>query len=78
MTRAIFRPEQADIILNYSGGQIGVAAVPGSGKTFTLAHLAARLIHDRRVESNRQEVLIVTFTNLSVPRGSLESLDIIT
>ncbi|RPI99715.1 MAG: ATP-dependent helicase, partial [Chloroflexi bacterium] len=41
------------------------AAVPGSGKTFTLAHLAAHLIADRRLEAD-QEVLIVTFTNSAV------------
>ncbi|MBI5958902.1 MAG: ATP-dependent helicase [Chloroflexi bacterium] len=59
------RPEQAEIILNYSGGKVGIAAVPGSGKTFTLAQLAARLIYDRRI-GPEQEVLIVTFTNSAV------------
>ncbi len=59
------RPEQAEIIHGYSRGQVGVAAVPGSGKTFTLAHIAARLIHDQRLEHD-QEVLIVTFTNSAV------------
>ncbi len=59
------RPEQEDILLNYRGGKVGIAAVPGSGKTFTLAHLAARLIYDRRV-SKDQEVLVVTFTNSAV------------
>lgn len=61
------RPEQAEIVLGYQGGQIGVAAVPGSGKTFTLAHLAARLIFEQRVDLGRQqEVLVVTFTNTAV------------
>lgn len=59
------RPEQEAIILGYTGGKIGIAAVPGSGKTFTLAHLAARLIFDRRVGRD-QEVLVVTFTNSAV------------
>ncbi|WP_162910069.1 ATP-dependent helicase [Aggregatilinea lenta] len=60
-----FRPEQAAIVEGYTHGQTGVAAVPGSGKTFTLAHLAARLIATGRVENN-QEVLVVTFTNSAV------------
>jgi DNA helicase-2/ATP-dependent DNA helicase PcrA len=61
------RGEQEDIVLGYSQGQMGVAAVPGSGKTYTLAHLAARLIYDRRLDlAQEQEVLIVTFTNTAV------------
>lgn len=59
------RPEQEAIVSGYTHGLIGIAAVPGSGKTFTLAHLAARLIADRRVQGE-QEVLIVTFTNSAV------------
>lgn len=67
MTPTNFRPEQAAIIEEYTGGQVGVAAVPGSGKTFTLAHLAARLIRDRRINPQRkQEILVVTFTNSAV------------
>ncbi len=38
-----FRASQFDII-SYSRGLMGVAAVPGSGKTFTLSHLAAALV----------------------------------
>ncbi len=63
--RLYLRPEQEAIVRGYTGGKIGIAAVPGSGKTFTLAHLAARLIYDRRV-SPGQEVLVVTFTNSAV------------
>jgi DNA helicase-2/ATP-dependent DNA helicase PcrA len=59
------RPEQEDIVLRYAGGQVGIAAVPGSGKTFTLAHLAARLIRDQRLSID-QEILVVTFTNSAV------------
>lgn len=65
MAEPNLRQEQRDIILGYSHGRVGVAAVPGSGKTFTLAHLAARLVHDGRVGPD-QEVLIVTFTNTAV------------
>ena len=66
-----FRPEQADIVLGYTGGKMGISAVPGSGKTFTLAHLAARLVEDLTARGlvdgiARQEVLIVTFTNSAV------------
>jgi len=65
-----FRPEQ-EAILSYSGGLVGIAAVPGSGKTFTLAHLAARLVQqlvgDRAFDvSQPSEVLVVTFTNAAV------------
>lgn len=59
------RPEQKEIVYNYRGGKLGIAAVPGSGKTFTLAHLAARLIYTGQVSPD-QEVLIVTFTNSAV------------
>jgi DNA helicase-2/ATP-dependent DNA helicase PcrA len=63
----LFRPGQHEI-LNYRGGRVGVSAVPGSGKTFTLSHLAARLV-ERLTESGlaeEQEVLIVTFANSAV------------
>ena len=63
--RVKLRDEQAAIVEGYTGGKVGIAAVPGSGKTFTLAHLAARLIADRRVQGE-EEVLIVTFTNSAV------------
>jgi DNA helicase-2/ATP-dependent DNA helicase PcrA len=63
-----FRPEQ-EAILNYRGGKLGVAAVPGSGKTFILAHLAARLtlrlLQEARADDQR-EVLVVTFANAAV------------
>jgi DNA helicase-2/ATP-dependent DNA helicase PcrA len=62
------RPSQEAVVAGYASGRMGVAAVPGSGKTFTLSHLAARLV-DRLAESGRideQEVLIVTFTNPAV------------
>src|SRR4051794_7177108 len=63
----LFRPGQHDI-MNYKGGKLGVSAVPGSGKTFTLSHLAARLV-ERVMENGineEQEVLIVTFANSAV------------
>jgi DNA helicase-2/ATP-dependent DNA helicase PcrA len=44
---------------------MGVAAVPGSGKTETLSRLAAAIIN-RGVLGSRQEVLIVTLVNSSV------------
>jgi DNA helicase-2/ATP-dependent DNA helicase PcrA len=61
------RPAQEEI-LAYTGGYMGVSAVPGSGKTFTLSLLAARLVA-RLAQSGRldeREVLIVTFTNSAV------------
>ncbi|MHB8627933.1 MAG: ATP-dependent helicase [Aggregatilineales bacterium] len=62
----LFRPAQYDII-SYQRGKLGVAAVPGSGKTFTLAHLAANLVRKllERDDAEPAEVLIVTFTNVA-------------
>ncbi len=61
-----FRAEQKKI-LDYAQGRVGIAAVPGSGKTFTLAHLAARLVASGRLDfAQEQEVLVVTFTNTAV------------
>lgn len=46
---------------------MAVSAVPGSGKTYTLALLAARLIASGRIDANSgQQVLIVTYLNASV------------
>jgi DNA helicase II / ATP-dependent DNA helicase PcrA len=57
------RPAQQDI-LEYQGGKMGVAAVPGSGKTHTLALLAARLV--LTAIDDDQEVLVVTLVNSAV------------
>jgi DNA helicase II / ATP-dependent DNA helicase PcrA len=58
------RPKQQEV-LAYSGGKMGVAAVPGSGKTETLSQLAAQIINSG-VLGSRQEVLIVTLVNSAV------------
>ncbi|MBK9122676.1 MAG: ATP-dependent helicase [Chloroflexi bacterium] len=63
MTTADFIPRSGQLeVLRYRGGRLAVAAVPGSGKTRTLAALAADLISERAVGPG-QEVLIVTMTN---------------
>ncbi|MCS7011088.1 MAG: UvrD-helicase domain-containing protein, partial [Anaerolineales bacterium] len=59
-----FRPSQLEI-LRYCGGKMGIAAVPGSGKTFTLSALAAEIIA-RGLLAEDQEVLIVTLVNSAV------------
>ena len=61
------RPAQREI-LAYTGGYMGVSAVPGSGKTFTLSLLAAQLVERLAAEGNLndREVLIVTLTNSAV------------
>lgn len=67
MSEFRLRPSQ-EAVISYTGGKMGVAAVPGAGKTFTLSHLAASLI-EKVAESgltDEQEVLIVTFTNPAV------------
>lgn len=48
---------------------MGVSAVPGSGKTWTLTRLAARLVMETDLDPD-QEVLVVTLVNSSVENFS--------
>ncbi len=56
-------------ILKYTGGTLGISAVPGSGKTHTLSALAAQIISSGQLEPE-QEVLIVTLVNSAVDNFS--------
>jgi DNA helicase-2/ATP-dependent DNA helicase PcrA len=58
------RPHQLQV-LQYRRGRMGVNAVPGSGKTWTLSRLAANLIA-AQVLGDDQEALVVTLTNSAV------------
>jgi ATP-dependent DNA helicase UvrD/PcrA len=58
------RPKQLEI-LEYSRGKMGISAVPGSGKTWTLSFLAADLLK-RNILLDDQEILIVTLVNSAV------------
>ncbi len=58
------RPSQQNI-LRYTGGRLGIAAVPGAGKTHILSALAAQIIHSGVLQDG-QEVLIVTLVNSAV------------
>jgi len=58
------RPSQQNI-LRYNGGRLGIAAVPGAGKTHILSALAAQIIHSGVLQDD-QEVLIVTLVNSAV------------
>ncbi len=58
------RPSQQEI-LKYTHGRMGISAVPGSGKTWTLSFLAADILK-RGVLLDDQEILIVTLVNSSV------------
>jgi DNA helicase-2/ATP-dependent DNA helicase PcrA len=51
-------------VLAYTGGKMGISAVPGSGKTHTLAVLAAQLV--ATAVDDDQEVLVVTLVNSAV------------
>jgi DNA helicase-2/ATP-dependent DNA helicase PcrA len=51
-------------VLAYTGGKMGISAVPGSGKTHTLAVLAAQLVAS--AIDDGQEVLVVTLVNSAV------------
>ena len=68
ITDFIPRPAQ-EKILAYTHGTMGIAAVPGSGKTLILSALAAKLIADK-VLAEGQEILIVTLTNSAVDNFS--------
>ena len=66
---ATFAPREAQQkILEYAGGPMGISAVPGSGKTFTLSRLAADLVDNlaHTASLDEREILIVTFTNNAV------------
>lgn len=58
------RPSQEQV-LGYRAGKMGVAAVPGSGKTWTLSALAAQLLLTVPLD-DEQEILIVTLVNSAV------------
>jgi DNA helicase-2/ATP-dependent DNA helicase PcrA len=62
------RPKQEEV-LAYRGGYMGVAAVPGSGKTWTLSVLASQLVAGGFLDEE-QEVLIVTLVNSAVDNFS--------
>lgn len=64
MTTFTPRPSQQNI-LRYNGGRLGIAAVPGAGKTHILSALAAQIIQSG-VLGDDQEVLIVTLVNSAV------------
>lgn len=58
------RPAQEQI-LRYRGGRMGISAVPGSGKTWTLSLLAAQIVASGDLADD-QEVLVVTLVNSAV------------
>jgi DNA helicase-2/ATP-dependent DNA helicase PcrA len=58
------RPSQQNI-LRYTGGRLGIAAVPGAGKTHILSALAAKIIQEGQLQDG-QELLIVTLVNSAV------------
>ncbi len=62
------RPSQEEI-LKYRSGWMGISAVPGSGKTFTLSALAASIISQGLLQDD-QEVLVVTLVNSAVDNFS--------
>ncbi len=63
-----FRPSQQKIIA-YTHGTMGISAVPGAGKTFTLSALASEIIARGKL-AHDQEVLVVTLVNSAVDNFS--------
>ncbi len=57
------RPDQEEVC-KYRKGYMAVPAIPGAGKTFTLAVLAAQLIKEERHKPGK--ILIVTYMNSAV------------
>ena len=69
------RPSQTEI-LRYRGGKLGISAVPGSGKTFTLSALAAQIISSGAVEHAYLGVGVASLSEsvaseLGVPAGAM-------
>ncbi len=65
-----FNPRSSqERILSFRSGKMGISAVPGSGKTWTLSRLAADIIA-RGDFGSEQEVLIVTLVNSAVENFS--------
>jgi len=58
-----FREDQKPI-MQYIGGTMAVPAVPGAGKTFIVANLAAKIIEEKRQKPGK--VLVVTYMNSAV------------
>ncbi len=71
-----FRSSQQKI-LAYTHGTMGIAAVPGAGKTFTLSALAAEIIRRGNL-AHDQEVLVVTLVNSAVDNFSSRINEFIT
>ena len=70
MTQTNFKPRPSQArILEYTSGKMGVSAVPGSGKTWTLSNLAAKLVREANLQRG-QQVLIVTLVKAA--RGKFE------
>jgi DNA helicase-2/ATP-dependent DNA helicase PcrA len=63
-------------ILKYTGGRLGISAVPGSGKTQTLSALAAQIVSSGRLAPD-QEVLVVTLVNSAVDNFTSRIADFI-
>ena len=61
MDKPTLRASQQEV-LRYKSGKMGISAVPGAGKTWTLSQLAAKLILEKDLEPD-QEILVVTFSN---------------
>lgn len=63
MRQVQFREDQVSI-MEYDGGTMAVPAVPGAGKTFIVANLAAKIIEEKRHKPGK--VLVVTYMNSAV------------
>jgi len=65
MTPAFIPRPSQEQILRYTGGRLGIAAVPGAVQRHILSALAAKIIQEGRL-GDGQELLIVTLVNSAV------------
>lgn len=63
MSKINYREDQLPII-NYEGGKMAVPAVPGSGKTFIVTNLVAKLLQEKK--QGKGKILILTYMNSAV------------
>lgn len=63
MSKINYREDQLPII-QYEGGKMAVPAVPGSGKTFIVTNLVAKLLEEKR--QGKGKILILTYMNSAV------------
>lgn len=58
----VFRKDQKEI-MKYKSGSMGIQAVPGSGKTFIITNLVAKLLKKMKDDDQDGKILVLTYMN---------------